>query len=377
MCGPVKLCCGPVLCVLLAPALALAQGVNIDHTGVGCVVAGKFPRFDARLDPAASVARARLHFRPEGGPHWYFVDMKPEAGLFRGILPKPQKTLHRFSYYIDVTDKGFNESRTAEFTLDVASGPAACGRQKVLASSVAKARVLVHAPEGVAGAPALPPGFAGEGVVTVSSAGVETAATTGGGGGLGATALIVGGVAVAAGAAVVVATSKGESSSNSGTQGPPPTTLPAPPPTTLPAPTPPPAASLTGTWIGNRPGDGMVLTWSFCSDLCPNTPISAGLDMLLNLSQSGSTLSGNLVLTVREASPVGCPADPNCTKGPIGEVTPFSVTGTVSGTSVTLQLVGEPGILNGTVTGNRMTGSLTGTANNGASITGTWSVNLQ
>ena len=98
-------CCTPVLSLLLVPALAFGQAVNIDHTGVGCVVAGKFPRFDARLDPAASVARARLHFRPEGGPHWYFVDMKSEAGLFRGILPKPQSTLHRFSYYIDVTDK--------------------------------------------------------------------------------------------------------------------------------------------------------------------------------------------------------------------------------------------------------------------------------
>ena len=378
MARPATACCMPVLSLLLVPALAFGQGVNIDHTGVGCVVAGKFPRFDARLDPAASVARARLHFRPEGGPHWYFVDMKPEASLFRGILPKPQKTLHRFSYYIDVTDKAFHASRTAEFTLDVAAGPAACGRQKVLASSVAKARVLVHAPEGVAGAPALPPGFAGEGVVTVSSAGVETAATTGAGagGGLGTTALVVGGVAVAAGAAAVVATS-GEGSSNSGTQGPPPTTLPAPPPTTLPAPTPPPSASLTGTWIGNRPGDGMVLTWSFCSDLCPNTPISAGLDMLLTLSQSGSNLSGNLLLTIREAQPSGCAADPSCTKGPIGEVVSFSMAGTVSGTSVTLQFVGEPAILNGTVTGNRMTGSLTGTANNGASMTGTWSVNLQ
>jgi hypothetical protein len=367
------------LCLLLAPALALGQGVSIDHTGVGCVIAGRYPRFDARLDPAGSVARARLHFRPEGGPHWYFVDMKSEAGLFRGILPKPQKSLHRFSYYIDVTDKGFNASRTAEFALDVASGPAACGKQKVLAGSLAKAKVLIHAPEGVTGAPALPAGFASEGVVTVTSAGVETAATSGAGGGLGSTALIVGGLAAAGGAAAVIATSKGEGGSS--TPGPPVTTPPGPPPTTLPAPTPPPATDLSGTWIGNRPGDGMVLTWSFCSDLCPNTPISSGVDMLLTLSQSGINLSGNLLLTTREAQPAGCAAAPNCTKGGIGEVTPFSVTGTVSGTSVTMQLTdggpGSPAIMSGTATGNRMTGSLTGTANNGASITGTWSVNLQ
>src|SRR5688572_25063703 len=92
-----------VVCSLTIPAMALGQGVSIDHQGIGCVVAGRFPRFDARLDPAAGVARARVNFRPEGTPHWYWVDMKPEAGLFHGILPKPRKTLHRFSYYIDVT----------------------------------------------------------------------------------------------------------------------------------------------------------------------------------------------------------------------------------------------------------------------------------
>src|SRR5688572_5577185 len=123
----VRLGC-PVLSLLFVPGLALAQGVSIDHQVVGCVLAGKFPRFDARLDPAAGVARARVNFRPEGTPHWYSVEMKPEAGGFHGILPKPRKTLHRFSYYIDVIDKAFHASRTAEFVLDVATGPAACGR---------------------------------------------------------------------------------------------------------------------------------------------------------------------------------------------------------------------------------------------------------
>jgi hypothetical protein len=371
------LCCGPAWCLLLAPALAFGQGVNIDHQGVGCVVVGRFPRFDARLDPAGSVARARLHFRPEGGPHWYFVDMKPEAGLFRGILPKPQKTLHRFSYYIDVTDKGFNESRTAEFALDVASGPAACGRQKVLAGSLAKAKVLIHAPEGVTGAPAVPAGFASEGVVTVTSAGVETAATSGAGGGLGPTALIVGGVAVAGGAAAVIATSKGGGGSS--TQGPPATTPPAGPPTTMPPSPPPPAAGLGGTWTGNRPGDGMVLTFSGC-DECPSTPSTSGADMVLNLSQSGSALSGTLFITTQEDSPGSC-ATGSCAGHPIGEVIPFSVTGAVSGTSVMMQMTGGQSggtlTMNGTVTDNRMIGSVTGTDEDGILLTGTWAVNLQ
>jgi hypothetical protein len=370
-------CSARVLSLLMVPALAFGQGVTIDHTGVGCVVAGKFPRFDARLDPAGSVARARLHFRPEGGPHWYFVDMKSEAaGLFRGILPKPQKTLPGFSYYIDVTDKAFNASRTAEFTLDVASGPAACGREKVLASTVERARVLVHGPQGVAGAPALPPGFAGEGVATVSGAGVETAATSGAGGagGIGTTALIVGGVAAAAGAAVLVAASQGEDREPEG-QGPPGPTPPGAPPA-APTPTPPPATSLSGTWTGNRPGDGWVLTFSGCGG-CPNTPTNAGADLVLTLTQSGTSLSGTLVQTTREVQPAGCSADPTCTKAVIGEVITFSMAGTVNGTSVALQMVGAPAAMSGTVSGNRIAGTLNGTSNDGSTFTGTWSVNRQ
>jgi hypothetical protein len=363
---------------LLSPALALAQVVSIEHQGVGCVVAGKFPRFDARLDPVGSVARARLNFRPEGSLHWYFVDMKPEAGLFHGVLPKPQKSLHRFSYYIDVTDKAFHASRTAEFTPDVASGPAACGREKVLAAGLTKANVLLHAPEGVVGAPAVPAGFAADGVVTASGAGT-TAATTGG---IGAKAVILGTVLAAGGAAAVIATTSGDESSAG--PSPPPTTPAGPPPTPAPAPTPSPAANLSGTWVGNWPTDGLQMTFVGCG-FCTNTPTNQGSDAVLNLSQSGNSLSGDGTGTVRDAPPAGCPAEPNCNWGPVGNVTPFSVAGTVNGTSVTMQLTGTaPGqggtfliVLSGTVAGNRMSGAATFTSTNSPSGSGTWSLNLQ
>jgi hypothetical protein len=365
-----------VLCGLSFPTMASGQGVSIDHQAVGCVLAEKFPRFDARLEPAEAVARARVNFRPEGTAHWYAVEMKPEAGVFHGILPKPLKTLHRFSYYIDVTDKAFHANRTAEFVLDVASGPAACGREKVMAAGLSKANVLLHGPEGVVGAPAVPAGFAADGVVTAGTAGTAAGTSAGTAGGLGAKAAIIGGVIAAGGAAAVVAATSGGSDTPS-TPAPPATTTPAgPPPTTLPAPSPPPAATLTGTWVGNRPGDGMVLTFAGCGG-CPNSPNGGASDMVLNLSQSGSALSGNLTLTTRESFPAGCPADPNCTKVVIGEVITYSITGTVSGTSVTMQFTGASGTMSGTVSGNRMTGNLTGTSSDGTPITGTWSVNLQ
>ena len=379
----VMLSCAPILCLQLVPALALAQGVNIDHTGVGCVVAGKFPRFDARLDPSASVAWARLNFRPEGGAHWYYVDMKPEAGVFHGILPKPQKTLHRFSYYIDVTDKGFNESRTAEFAPDVASGPAACGREKVLAAGLSKANVLLHAPEGVVGAPTVPGGFATDGVVTAGGGGSAgtTAAT---GGGLGAKAVVLGTVLVAGGAAAVVAATSG---GESGEPNPaPPTTTPpaAPPPTTQP-PAPPPAATLTGRWVGTRPSDGLFFDNLECGGA--NGPVCmCGLDMVLDLVQSGNSLSGSADNTIRENPGVPCPnPGPSgaCTCGAIGETLTAAVTGSVNGASVTMQWTSPTdtgGIavfnFNGTLVGTRMAGTLTGTASL-AATTGNWAANKQ
>jgi len=38
------------------------------------------------------VARARVHFRAEGGPVWSYVEMKVRDGVFYGTLPKPRKS---------------------------------------------------------------------------------------------------------------------------------------------------------------------------------------------------------------------------------------------------------------------------------------------
>jgi hypothetical protein len=162
---------------VLWPAAARAQ-VAIEHDAVGCVAAGKFPRFTARLVPAESVARARLHFRPQGWPHWYSVPMARERDGFFGLLPKPEAKLARLEYYISVTDASFQESRTSEHAPAVVSGPGGCQQGKVLALAVRAARVIVHSPEGVANAPLVPAGFSTDGVVAGATArgGTSTAA---------------------------------------------------------------------------------------------------------------------------------------------------------------------------------------------------------
>jgi hypothetical protein len=81
--------------VVLGGGLAMganAQTLTIDHSGVSCVVADQYPQLEAALNPGDGVGRARIHFRPEGGVHWYSVPLKKEGLAYAGVLPKPRKT---------------------------------------------------------------------------------------------------------------------------------------------------------------------------------------------------------------------------------------------------------------------------------------------
>lgn len=197
--------------MLCAPPVARAQSLAINHERIGCVVAERFPRFEARVEPSAAVARARVNFRARGSKHWYFVEMKPSDGAFVGILPKPKKGLEAIEYYLDATSQTFGESRTPEYSSTVAASTAACSNATAAASLASTASVLVGAS---AGAPAIPVGFSAAGVTTAAgSTGVAGASaaggSAGGSGGIGTATLVVGGVAVAGGLAAVAATQLG------------------------------------------------------------------------------------------------------------------------------------------------------------------------
>ncbi len=180
-----------VALLLVLPTPEARADVAIDHDGVTCIVAERFPRFEARFEPAAQVSRARLHFRPASGPHWYSVARKVEGDVFVGVTPKPKKSLKRVDYYIETTDTAFAAPRTTEFNPAVEAGLGAC-KDKVLAAPLSSASVLI---EGPAGAPLVPVGFDPQGVVAASAVAAATTAAAVAGG-VGKTALIVGGVAV-------------------------------------------------------------------------------------------------------------------------------------------------------------------------------------
>ncbi len=294
----------------LAPfgAPAAAQAPVIDHQQVACVVAEKFALFSARFDPAENVARARVHFRAEGGPVWYYVEMKPQAGAFQGTLPKPRKSTKKIQYYIEVVDKAFAESRTPEYAPDVVDGAAACGVRKALAGVANAASVVVSGP---AGAPLIPAGFASSGIVAAgaaagvavgAAAGISTAAIVAGvvGGG----AAVAGGVAIAAG---------GQRETTTTTT------------TTLPP-------NLTGSWAGTAP-DGLILL--------TNLECELEHDLFLELTQAGASLGGSWRAVLRKPNP-NPPAGSVCTN-PVGNVVgPLPISGTVGAGSVSFTLMIPP-----------------------------------
>jgi hypothetical protein len=219
-------------CAWGAPIAALAQGVTIRHDEVGCIVAEQFPRLTACFDPRSRVARARVYFRVDGTIHWYYVDMTSDAPCFRGVLPKPLRSIHRLNYYVEALDRSFAESRTPEYAPDVVPDEAGCGKG-LLAPFVHKAAVVVGS---TAGASAIPQGFLGAGLA--------------GAGGLSAGAIlgvVGGGAALAGGIAAGAGGGGGDPPSTTPGTSPPgvPTTTAAAPPTATPATTVPGSPTTT------------------------------------------------------------------------------------------------------------------------------------
>jgi hypothetical protein len=190
----------------LAAALACAsradaEPVLVRHQPVRCLVAGRYPQLDACFEPPGRVARARVYFRPEGAADWYYVEMKTEAACFRGVLPRPKKSLKTVSYYVAVTDVDFAEVRTGEYAAVVVPDEKACP-EGIVAPALASASVVV-------GGVGIPAGFVGGGVLA----------------GVGTSAVVAGAAVVGAGAAGAVIVAEGGEEA-------PPTTTPPPPPTT-------------------------------------------------------------------------------------------------------------------------------------------------
>jgi hypothetical protein len=204
--------------LLASVSRGFAQGPSalvIDAHTVDCVVAGRYPRFDASVVPGPQVAQVQLLFRPKGFAGWYLVAMVRAGELFSGTLPRPKRSLAAIEYYIEATDRSFGTSRTPEMQAAVVADSGGCQRNKAVAAISDTASVVLKSPSG---APPVPPGFDSLGVTAASSTGstaAGAAAATGAGGGHGAL-IVIGAVGAAGAAAGLAAASKGADSSGGG-----------------------------------------------------------------------------------------------------------------------------------------------------------------
>ncbi len=159
------------------------QGIQVVHDGVGCVVAGRHPRLEARVEPSPGAGRVRIHFRAGTSTDWYFVEMKAGGDRWVGLLPKPLPSLQRFHYYVEATGTRFEESRTVEYAPRVVGREGECEARALLAAVSPVGPTFVGAP---AGAPPVPAGFAALNPDPVAAAGAGPAASGANGGGVSA-----------------------------------------------------------------------------------------------------------------------------------------------------------------------------------------------
>lgn len=185
-----KVASASVEMVALAAALqepAGATGANVGHEAIGCLVANEFPYFEAKIEPAASVVRARVYFKSVLSDEWYYVEMTQVDGVFTGVLPRPTMAASPITYYVQATTTDFGESRTPEISAEVVEKPEDCPDDKKVAPvgpPPAGGVTLFSASTGAAAG--LPAGFAAGGALLGTGALI----------GLGA--LVLGGAAVAA-----------------------------------------------------------------------------------------------------------------------------------------------------------------------------------
>lgn len=198
----------------------LGSGPLIAHSELECLTHDQFPVLGAEIDPGPEVALARVYFRSDKYPDFYYVEMEGASledigANFRATLPKPSPETERIIYYIEAIDQSLMNGRTEDYDPPITDG---CRRDPAAWLPDESPGIVVGATQ--AGAPAVPPGFQAVGISGfVSAAGVvTTAAATAGGAGaaVGTSGLVIvvsGGAAAATGVGIAAGGEEEEASS--------------------------------------------------------------------------------------------------------------------------------------------------------------------
>jgi hypothetical protein len=218
-----------VLAAAPQPPTAIALDPAIE-----CWPHSQFPLLGAEVTPPEDVVRSRLYFRCSLYPDYWFVDLKPENGAYRGVAPQAEEACPQVHYYVEALERDFTSTRTEERVADVAPSDE-CRRRNPAAAWFPGDDPNIYLGSTL-GATGMAPGFKTVGIVGfISSTGTTVALSTGGvSGGM------IAGIAAAGGAAAGLGIVAGGSDSTTTTPpvsgGPPPATTTVPVTTTVPAP---------------------------------------------------------------------------------------------------------------------------------------------
>jgi hypothetical protein len=230
---------------LPTPPGGAPNSTTILHDPIGCFVAGQFPLVDSQIEPAGSVARARVYFKAAGSENWYYVEMTPAETGFLGKLPRPKLEASPITYYVQASTTDFGENRTPEIEAIVVAEAKDCPEDKKVAGIGPPGEVTVFS--AATGAAIAPVGFAAGGLALTA----------------GTLALILGGAA-AIGIGTAVVTNDDTTTTTTPT-----TTTPPILPSPSPSPSPLPSASPTpGPVVEPTPCPGCPPDPAICTIVC-------------------------------------------------------------------------------------------------------------
>jgi PKD repeat protein len=191
-----------------------AQGdPTIQHSAIECLPNNQHAICSAVITPGVNIQTARVYFRSDKYPDFYYVEMTGDGDDFQAVFPIPSEETDRVIYYVEAVTGTYDTGRTAEIDTMVAS-ESECRRRDaaVMWWTGGDPGIVIGAT--VDGAPAIPPGFQALGITGfVTAAGVTSSA----GGGIGTGAAIGIGAGVAAGAGVGIAAATGGDASTTTT----------------------------------------------------------------------------------------------------------------------------------------------------------------
>lgn len=154
-------------------------GPDVSHSGIECIPTTQFTILNATIVPGQEVRTARVYFRSDKYPDFYYVDMTSSGDSFQAIMPKPSDETSQVFYYLEATDVGYASNRTVEYGAEVVEDENECKRRDPAVAYFTGESPSIVVGAVRAGAPAIPPGFLADGIIGPVGGGMGAGAAIG------------------------------------------------------------------------------------------------------------------------------------------------------------------------------------------------------